>query len=105
MIALVRGVMAASILFGSMVQVSRINVNENRRGSGVSYGRGTRDKGEADSDYFIAWSNSGRQESKVQCAGAGVYSERESRLTVVGKISFKRFNLLAQYEVRTLDHL
>ena len=66
MMALVRGVIAASSCAGSIVKVARVDVDEHRRGAGVVDGRHGGDEGEGHGDDLVARADAGGQQRQVQ---------------------------------------
>ena len=65
-IARVRGVIAASISAGSMLNVRRLDVDEHRRGAAVADGVGGGDEGVADGDDLVARPHADGEQRQVQ---------------------------------------
>ena len=79
MIALVRGVIAASICAGSIVNdAGSMSTNTGRR-AGVADRRDGRDERERHGDHFVARADAGGEQRQVQRAGAGVDGDRRGR--------------------------
>ena len=79
MMALVRGVMAASIWLRSIVKdTGSISTNTGRR-AGVADGRRGRDESEWDSDDFVARTDPRGQQRQMQRAGPGVHGDERCR--------------------------
>ena len=83
----------------------RIDVNENRRRSRVQNSRHRRDKGVTNCNHLITRSYACCQQGQMQRTCSGIYSERETRLTVSSEILFKGVDLWAQNELATLHYL
>ena len=97
---MVRGVIAASSCAGSIVNESRLDVDEHRRRAGVADRRDRRDEGERDGDDLVARADAGREQRQVQRAGAGVDGDRVLGAAVGGELALEAGDLLAKDELR-----
>ena len=79
MIALVRGVMAASTRSGSMHQLTGIDIDEYRRRAEVDDRRGRGDPVGVGQDHFVTRADVRGRQAHVQCAGAARCRDCEFR--------------------------
>ena len=81
------------------VEGVRVHVDEHGAGARVVDGRHGRDEGAGDRDDLVPRTDTGRQESQMQGAGAGIDADAEVPAAVRGKLLLERGDLLAQNEL------
>ena len=99
MIALVRGVIAASSSRRVHREGAGIDVDEHRRRAGVADRRHGRDEGERHGDHLVARADAGGEQRQVQRAGAGVDADAVRRAAVGGELLLEGRDLAAEGEL------
>ena len=102
-IAFVRGVIAASIKAGSIVQVTGIDVDEDRLRAAVQNGGRRRDEGHRDRDDLVAGSNAGGKQRQMQRRRPAVDGEAVPDIAIGGKMLLECRDLRPQHELRAFD--
>src|ERR1039458_402385 len=97
MMALVRGVMAASIRVTS-------RLNEAGSGAGRDDGGGGGDEGEWRRDHFVTGTDATGEQGKMQGAGARIHANGFGGAAIPGELFFKRRNLRPEDELRVLQN-
>ena len=104
MMALVRGVIAASIWPGSIVKSSGRCRRTPACAPGVDDRRDGRDEGERHRDHFVAGADAGGEQRQVQRARAGVDRDGLRRAAERGEVALERGDLVAEDELRAVEH-
>jgi hypothetical protein len=103
MMALVRGVMAASIRVTSRLnEAGSISTKTGR--APVDDGGGGGDEGEWRRDHFVTGTDATGEQGKMQGAGARIHANGFGGAAIPGELFFKRRNLRPEDELRVLQN-
>ena len=81
-----------------------IDIDEHCRGSCVLDRRDRRHESKGHGDYFVARTDSGCEQRKVQCAGAAVHSDALLGLTICSELRLERAYFRSQGELTAVKH-